>query len=44
LPAGGRIRTSVAVPDPGARADGFRVDLCLELDARGLVCAAEPFR
>jgi predicted Zn finger-like uncharacterized protein len=44
LPAGGRARTSVAVPDPGARADGFRVDLCLELDDRGLVCAAEPFR
>lgn len=44
LPAGGRMQASVAVPDPGARADGFRVDLCLELDARGLVCAAEPFR
>jgi predicted Zn finger-like uncharacterized protein len=44
LPAGGRTRTSVAVPDPGARAEGFRVDLCLELDDRGLVCAAEPFR
>jgi predicted Zn finger-like uncharacterized protein len=44
LPAEGRIQTSVTVPDPGARADGFRVDLCLELDARGLVCAAEPFR
>jgi predicted Zn finger-like uncharacterized protein len=44
LAAGDRLRASVAVPDPGARADGFRVDLCLELDARGLVCAAEPFR
>ena len=44
LGAGERIRTSVSMPDPGARADGFRVDLCLELDARGLVCAAEPFR
>ena len=44
LAAGERIRTSVSMPDPGARADGFRVDLCLELDARGLVCAAEPFR
>lgn len=44
LPARERIRTSVTVPDPGARADGFRVDLCLELHDRGLVCAAEPFR
>jgi len=44
LPAGERLQTSVTVPDPGARADGFRVDLCLELAARGLVCAAEPFR
>lgn len=43
-PAGGRIRASVTVPDPGARADGFRVDLCLDVGARGLVCAAEPFR
>jgi predicted Zn finger-like uncharacterized protein len=44
LAAGERMRTSVAVPDPGERADGFRVDLCLEMAARGLVCAPEPFR
>lgn len=44
VPAGGRIRASVSVPDPGARADGFRVDLCLDVGARGLACAAEPFR
>jgi predicted Zn finger-like uncharacterized protein len=44
LQADGRIRASVAAPDPGGRADGFRVDLCLELDARGIVCSGEPFR
>jgi hypothetical protein len=32
------------VPDPGGRADGFRVDFCLDLPARGLVCGPEPFR
>jgi predicted Zn finger-like uncharacterized protein len=44
LPAGRRARTTVSVPDPGARADGFRVDFCLELRTRGLVCGPEPFR
>lgn len=44
LPAGGRFRTTLVVPDPGGRADGFRVDFCLELPARGLVCGPEPFR
>jgi len=44
LPAGGRFRTTLVVPDPGGRADGFRVDFCLELQARGLVCGPEPFR
>jgi hypothetical protein len=44
LQADGRIRAAVAAPDPGGRADGFRVDLCLELDARGIVCSGEPFR
>ena len=44
LQADGRTRASVAAPDPGGRADGFRVDLCLELDARGIVCSGEPFR
>jgi predicted Zn finger-like uncharacterized protein len=44
LAAGERIQTSVAVPDPGERAEGFRVDLCLETATRGLVCAPEPFR
>jgi hypothetical protein len=44
LPAGRRVRTTVSVPDPGARADGFRVDFCLELHTRGLVCGPEPFR
>lgn len=44
LPAGGRVRTTVVAPDPGARADGFRVDFCLEVHGRGLVCGPEPFR
>ena len=44
LPGGDRARASVSVPDPGGRADGFRVDLCLALDGRGTVCSAEPFR
>lgn len=44
LPAGSRVRTTVRVRDPGARADGFRVDFCLELPGRGLVCGPEPFR
>lgn len=44
LPAGGRVRTTVTVPDPGARADGFRVDFCLELQGHGLACGPEPFR
>lgn len=43
VPAGRKISTSVIAPDPGARADGFRVDLCLEIDAQ-LVCSGEPFR
>lgn len=41
MPAGARLQASVVVPDPEARADGFRVSLCLDLDSRGLVCAAE---
>ena len=44
LPAGGRVRTTVTVPDPGARADGFRVDFCLELPGHGLACGPETFR
>jgi hypothetical protein len=44
LPAGGRVRTTVVVPDPGARADGFRVDFCIDTPGRGLVCGPEPFR
>jgi predicted Zn finger-like uncharacterized protein len=44
LPAGGRLRTTLVVPDPGGRADGFRVDFCLDLPTRGLVCGPEPFR
>jgi predicted Zn finger-like uncharacterized protein len=44
LQAGERVQIAVAVPDPGARADGFRVSLCLELGSRGLVCAAEERR
>jgi predicted Zn finger-like uncharacterized protein len=44
LPGGDRMRASVSVPDPGGRADGFRVDLCLVLEGRGTVCSAEPFR
>jgi len=43
VPAGRKVSASVGAPDPGARADGFRVDLCLEIDAR-LVCSGEPFR
>jgi predicted Zn finger-like uncharacterized protein len=44
LPAGSRVRTTVVVRDPGARADGFRVDFCLDVQGRGLVCGPEPFR
>lgn len=43
VPAGRKVSASVSAPDPGARADGFRVDLCLEIDAQ-LVCSGEPFR
>jgi predicted Zn finger-like uncharacterized protein len=44
LPAGRRVRTTVVVPDPGARADGFRVDFCIETMGGGLACGPEPFR
>jgi predicted Zn finger-like uncharacterized protein len=41
MAAGERVQATVSLPDPGARADGFRVDLCLETEAKGLVCATE---
>ena len=44
LAANGRVQATVTVPDPGARADGFRLDFCLELPERGLVCGPAPFR
>jgi hypothetical protein len=44
LPAGGRVRTTIEVPDPGARAEGFRVDFCLESDTGEPACGAETFR
>lgn len=44
MAGGGRLQTTVVVRDPGGRADGFRVDFCLELQGRGLVCGPEPFR
>lgn len=44
LPAGGRVRTTLEVPDPEGRAEGFRVDFCLDLAGRGLVCGPELFR
>lgn len=44
MAGGGRLQTTVVVRDPGGRADGFRVDFCLELEGRGLVCGPEPFR
>jgi predicted Zn finger-like uncharacterized protein len=44
LPAGGRVRSTVEVPDPGARAEGFRVDFCLESGSDGLVCSADSAR
>lgn len=44
LPAGGRVRTTIEVPDPGARAEGFRVDFCLESGSGEPVCGAETFR
>lgn len=44
IAGGGRLQTTVAVRDPGGQADGFRVDFCLELEGRGLVCGPEPFR
>lgn len=39
--AGERVQASVSLPDPGARADGFHVDLCLETQSEGRVCATE---
>jgi hypothetical protein len=39
--AGERVQASVSLPDPGARADGFHVDLCLETESEGRVCATE---
>ena len=44
LAANGRVQATVTVPDPGARADGFRLDFCLEIPDRGLVCGPAPFR
>ncbi|HKK02560.1 MAG TPA: DUF3426 domain-containing protein [Gammaproteobacteria bacterium] len=44
LPAGGRVQTTVEVPDPEGRAEGFRIDFCLQTRARGLVCGPELFR
>lgn len=44
MAGGGRLQTTVVVRDPGGRADGFRVDFCVELEGRGLVCGPEPFR
>lgn len=44
LPAEGRVRTTIEVPDPDAQAEGFRVDFCLEIPAQGLVCGPELFR
>lgn len=44
LPAEGRVRTTIEVPDPEAQAEGFRVDFCLEMPAKGLVCGPELFR
>jgi len=39
--AGERVQASVSLPDPGARADGFRLDLCLEGRGRRLECSTE---
>jgi len=44
LPAGSRVRAMVEVPDPGARAEGFRIDFCLESGAQGLVCSNDVTR
>lgn len=44
LPAAARLQTTVEVPDPEGRAEGFRIDFCLETRARGLVCGPELFR
>jgi predicted Zn finger-like uncharacterized protein len=41
MAVGERVQATVSLPDPGARADGFRVDLCLETEAQGLVCATD---
>ncbi|MEJ2514930.1 MAG: DUF3426 domain-containing protein [Gammaproteobacteria bacterium] len=38
---GERVQASVVLADPEARADGFRVDLCLPGPAADLVCATE---
>lgn len=38
---GERVQTTVSLPDPGAGADGFRVDLCLEGRDRRLQCAVQ---
>jgi hypothetical protein len=44
MAGGARLQTTVVVRDPGGQADGFRVDFCLELEGRGMVCGPEPFR
>jgi len=38
---GERVQASVSLPDPGDRADGFRLDLCLEGPGRQLDCSTE---
>ena len=44
MPAGGRLRSTLEVPDPGARAEGFRVDFCLQSGSEGLVCSTDTAR
>jgi predicted Zn finger-like uncharacterized protein len=44
MPAGERLQAAVTVADPGGRADGFRVSLCLAIESQGLVCAQETLR
>ena len=38
---GERVQAMVSLPDPGEQADGFRVDLCLEVPGSGLACSSE---
>jgi hypothetical protein len=41
MPVGATVPAGLEIIDPGADASGFELDICLEVDAGGLRCAAD---